>query len=389
MCALTSSLYALPFPDFGESTKSANSGLTVPSKPDVAFQYFAPLHLAAISQPRPLEAAPRDWLTTYQYDSSAGKETIVYVVDSGVSFETLELQKMKKRIRVIGPKTWPPGWGPEATDHVGHGTCVTSIIGSEKYGVAKDSLIVMVKTAGLDRPDKPEYIENFLEALQVARDDIRRHIGKVPWIKGSIHLNLSIGIYWEFVEYIWSSDQRRRFKSLMQDLTEYAIVYCAAGNRDTLDYPQLWKDEIDGMILVGAADSRGFKKRPFANATPDGSLWAVGASVPCAGITKQRPEIMLHGSSMATPMAVGLGALIDALPGRLPLLPNPGRNFKLYKEKLFEQMLRDSWIRPQTKKWKLPNETPVPIISNRFLNHKAMNQTRLRQNGAPIIGTVS
>ncbi|KAF2157975.1 subtilisin-like protein [Myriangium duriaei CBS 260.36] len=75
----------------------------------------------------------------YVYDSSAGRGTFVYIVDTGIATEMREFEN-RAMFGFNAVKT-----SRSTADEVGHGTHVAGTVGSKTYGVAKNCTMIAVK----------------------------------------------------------------------------------------------------------------------------------------------------------------------------------------------------------------------------------------------------
>ncbi|KAJ5115001.1 hypothetical protein NUU61_000760 [Penicillium alfredii] len=379
--ALTSIAHALPQPDALLDDAPDTHNATHLTKRDGPPQHNAEIYLGSISRPRKKRAK---WGPpyTYDYDPSAGEGSLIYVIDSGFDIRHSEYKTLKHVPRWIMPKSWPRGWDDTLNDPTGHGTCVGSMIAGQKFGVAKNAELVIVKTAGAERIDKREYIDNYLEALEATADDIDAVLSNPGngFNLGDIYINMSGSVKIGVFHRAWNSHDRDRLKSIMQRLNQKAMIFACTGNVRGIDfygeflgtllgYPQLWYKELPNMRLVGMATQNGYRSKKTLNA-PEGHLWAIAEDVLCANNKPSEPEIKKTGSSMASPQAVGLAAQLARLPNKPKGFPDPKSDFRGFVEQMEIQLYRDSWIRPESKgKTEGGHVMAVRLISNQFLNH--------------------
>lgn len=92
--------------------------------------------------------------STYTYDSNAGQGTFAYVLDSGVNAEHQDFGGRVIKGADCSPDEARPDKGCDVgtdfTDKLSHGTHVSGIIGGTRFGVAKKTTIVDVKTINND-----------------------------------------------------------------------------------------------------------------------------------------------------------------------------------------------------------------------------------------------
>lgn len=79
-------------------------------------------------------------LSSYHYHKSAGKDTTVYIIDTGININHEEFGGRAK-------------WGTNTVDSInddegGHGTHVAGTIGGTTYGLAKNAQLIAVKVLG-------------------------------------------------------------------------------------------------------------------------------------------------------------------------------------------------------------------------------------------------
>ena len=109
----------------------------------------------------------------YWYPVSAGSGASIYVVDSGVSEEGFNEGAVANGYNVVNDDVS----GSAKNDCLGHGSKVASVVGSEKYGLAKHATIVPVKVSECEEAYSQD---NIIEGLE--------------WIKNNPPVNGSTGI---------------------------------------------------------------------------------------------------------------------------------------------------------------------------------------------------
>lgn len=343
-------------------------------------QKSAPFNLAAISRSKSKGSrftAPH----TYEYDESAGRGSVVYIIDSGFDTKTPEYKSLSPEPRwIITRNSLPAGASVERDDPDGHGTCIGSLVSSPKYGVAKGVSLVIVKAPYLHVwPDEetPDHIKHFIFTLWDVVEDMKTLLKDKPHLKGRLFVNFSAGFTLKASDEL-SSQQMNEVKSAFKAMDELSMIYAALGNRrpsqkrdsptsdfeNDAEYPERWRDELPHTTFVGMADQGGRRSRkskiPSAGSQ---ALWAVAQNVKCAPLHGQALKERT-GTSLATPQAAGLAAYAAGLPDKPFPLSNPRKDFDGYVADLQGILEMSSWKLSGGKKE--DKELLVPLISNQF-----------------------
>lgn len=170
----------------------------------------------------------------FVYDSNAGKGITVYVIDSGMNSDNVEISNSATRSRQpsnkyrwLFPNTpfWKkrPAWQTEddPVAHRGHGTCVISKVIGERFGVAKLANLVVLKHRFNSRGGPMS--SSILENLALVLADV-----KANKLQGKAVLNLSFGgsgTSPAFVEYVQALD-----KVMGNLIANDVVVVVASGN---------------------------------------------------------------------------------------------------------------------------------------------------------------
>ncbi|KAJ0331378.1 hypothetical protein COL5a_002919 [Colletotrichum fioriniae] len=115
---------------------------------------------------------------SYVYDTSAGTGTFAYVLDTGIRISHPDFQGRAIKGTNVFPEV-------AHDDDFGHGTHVAGIIGSLRFGVAKNATIVDVKTTRVAYSTTAKIIE----ALEWSVQNITDTPGRV----GKSVISISLG----------------------------------------------------------------------------------------------------------------------------------------------------------------------------------------------------
>jgi len=228
---------------------------------------------------------------TYIYGEDDGANTYAYVCDTGIDIDHSDFGN-----RAI--------WGMTAgdlrpgTDDNGHGTHCAGTIGSNSYGVAKESTLVAVKVLNALGSGTTDDIVEGLEWVLTdhnSRPDARSVV------------NLSLG----------GTGTNLPMEDAVQNLIDGGVTVCiAAGNSDD-DACNYTPARVPDAITVGASDISDWSAT-FTNYGTCLDLFAPGVDI--LSTTPGENTDVYSGTSMATPHVVGVVARYMS---SLPSAPSP------------------------------------------------------------------
>lgn len=237
-----------------------------------------PWHMDRVDQPYlPLDNSNFESF----YDANG---TIVYIVDTGIKISHQEFEGRA----IHGVDLTDDG---TSDDLDGHGTHCASLCCGKTYGAAKNATVVNVKVLNQNGEGS---IYGIVQGLNWILTDTNNR-NRPPSI-----LSMSLGG-------LFSSTLNQA--SLAMANQDNFLVFVAAGNED-LD-ANLFSPASAGepVITIGAVDAND-KKTSFSNYGDKVFIWAPGLYILGAGISSDSSTATLSGTSMATPIAAGIGATI-------------------------------------------------------------------------------
>lgn len=191
--------------------------------------------------------------STYSYFSNAGKGVRVYLLDSGLDYLNAEFDHLdyidieigSARLEWIYAEDVPAQKGD--MDHEGHGTCLSSKIAGQSFGVAKEATLVMAKTNFS--------LGSFLDVLGKVVEHMKSRTDVWGWTV------VSIAAGWTFMDPSNDVDtiKMKDYIATLANVYQAVVVVSAGpdyqnnfGNVNT--YPALFSRDHD-IITVGAVRS--------------------------------------------------------------------------------------------------------------------------------------
>ncbi|MBW0482407.1 hypothetical protein O181_022122 [Austropuccinia psidii MF-1] len=262
---------------------------TVPaqeSSHEVDVEYGAPWGLARISHRHKLKFST---FNVYPFEDPAGKGVDVYVIDTGVNIDHVELGGRAK-------------WGKTIPDDPdkdlnGHGSHVAGTIASTTYGVAKNATIIAVKVLGAGGSGTmSDVIAGVVWAAETAavkaRDEANKKDSKH---KGSV-ANMSLG-----------GGKSPSLDQAVNAAVDTGLHFAVAAGNDNRDACTFSPAAASKPITVGAStiqDERAY----FSNHGKCVDIFAPGLAIKSIWNTGPRSVNTISGTSMASPHIAGLAA---------------------------------------------------------------------------------
>lgn len=246
-------------------------------------QSDAPWGLARISH------RARNHPDTYYYSDTAGHDTRIYVLDTGIRLSHLEFAPSRA--------VWGANFVASSpdTDEDGHGTAVAGVVAGRTYGVAKKATVVAVKV--LDKTGTGS-MSGLLRGLNWAVDDATRR-GVVR--RAVVNMSLT-GAYTESVN------------DGVKAATDAGMTVVAAAGNDGGDVAGWSPASAASAVTVGAVD-REDTRAEFSNWGSGVDVFAPGIGVESASNETDKATGALSGTSVAAPHVAGLAAYFIAREG--------------------------------------------------------------------------
>ncbi|KAF9367699.1 subtilisin-like serine protease, partial [Podila verticillata] len=227
-----------------------------------------------------------DLTQPYIYPQEAGFDVAVYVIDTGVYTQHVEL---RGRVE-LGPNFVP---GSPNGDENGHGTHVCAIVGGTTYGVAKRVHIIHVKA--LDHNgcgSKTQTIASLRWVISHAQQQ-RQQYGKRSVVNMSFIGEYSRTVN-DYVDRLYAAN---------------VPVFVAAGNFPWWSADRLSPSSAQWAYVVAATDRN---DRPFIDNSSGRCIriYAPGVDVTSAWLADPAATRNVSGTSMAAPHVAGVAAVI-------------------------------------------------------------------------------
>ncbi|KAI1009721.1 hypothetical protein LB504_002971 [Fusarium proliferatum] len=247
-------------------------------------QASAPWGLARISQLYSEKGVD----ARYNYDSTAGSGSTVYILDSGIRTTHKEFG---------GRALWGTNFvsGSPDTNEFGHGTHVAGTVGGKTYGVAKGCKMYAVKV--IDK-DGLSSMSTILQGLQWAVN----HAKSRGITKKSI-INASLG-----------GPYTKIGNDAVKAATDLGITIVVAAGNDGTDAANYSPASAPSAITVGAIDSSSYRTL-WSNYGKVVDIFAPGSDILSAGHLSDSSSLYMSGTSMAAPHVAGLAAYFMAKEG--------------------------------------------------------------------------
>ncbi|KAF2626159.1 oryzin precursor [Macroventuria anomochaeta] len=226
--------------------------------------------------------------TSYTYDSTAGANTCVYIIDTGISTTHAEFE---------GRATFLANYAGDGsnTDGNGHGTHCAGTVGSKTYGVAKKAKLFAVKVLDASGSGTNSGV---IAGINYVANDSKSRAGCTAGVVGSMSLG--------------GSKSTAVNTAVANAVTAGVFMAVAAGN-EAQDAANVSPASEATAFTVGASDSSD-KFASFSNYGSVVDIIAPGVSILSTWLNGGTNTI--SGTSMATPHVAGLAAYILGFEGK-------------------------------------------------------------------------
>lgn len=214
-----------------------------------------------------------------------GEGVYVYIIDSGVKNDIEEYGN-----RIIEGVSFVP-FDNTTTDCLGHGTHVTSIIGSKSYGIANSVFIVPIRVFGCSKTTNLSTVLNGIYWILS---------NKMP--KGIVNLSLNLKF----------SDTMNNYVNELINNGHIVVTSAGNDNDDACKYVTGKKS-----IVTGCVDSKG-NVCSFSNYGECVSVYAPGIDIYGLGLYYTH-TIKKSGTSMSAPYVTSIAAMLKQ---RYPTINN-------------------------------------------------------------------
>lgn len=208
-------------------------------------------------------------ISSYVYDSTAGQNTCVYIIDSGINTAHVEFGT-----RATFVQNWVST--ESNTDLSGHGTAVAGVVGATTFGVAKLSNLYSMKVCDQNGNCA---VSSVVAAIAATMNDSPNK----PCTKGVV-INLSLG----GLNAGWSS-----VSQAVVSATNAGILVVSAAGNDGANAANYLPASAAGSCTVGATDVN--------DAKPSWSNWGNKLAVFAPGVKVQSTYI---GSSNTATVSI-------------------------------------------------------------------------------------
>lgn len=252
-------------------------------------QRAAPRHLSRLSRrsqlPYNFDEEEDGYETSFNYyydDRHRGEGVKAYIIDTGIFKEHADFEGRA----IFGEDLTGEGPG----DGNGHGTHVAGIVGSKKYGVAKEITLVEVKALTAMGQGN---LTTVISAMEFAVNHCRSSEGK-----GCV-INLSLGAIRNSI-----------INQAVKAANEAGIVVVVAAGNSNINACLNSPASAPEAITVGAFDDRTDTIAKFSNWGSCVDIFAPGVRVKSLSSAPPYKPTIFSGTSMASPSVAGLAAIL-------------------------------------------------------------------------------
>ncbi|KAF9700167.1 hypothetical protein EKO04_001627 [Ascochyta lentis] len=226
--------------------------------------------------------------TSYTYDSTAGANTCVYIIDTGISTTHPEFE---------GRATFLANYAGDGsnTDGNGHGTHCAGTVGSKTYGVAKKAKLFAVKVLDASGSGTNSGV---IAGINYVANDSKTRAGCTAGVVGSMSLG---------------GAKSTAVNSAVANAVSAGVFMAVAAGNEAQDAANVSPASEPTVFTVGASDSSD-KFASFSNYGSVVDIIAPGVSILSTWLNGGTNTI--SGTSMATPHVAGLAAYILGFEGK-------------------------------------------------------------------------
>ncbi|KAF8423291.1 secreted serine protease [Tirmania nivea] len=224
----------------------------------------------------------------YAFDSSAGKDVNVYVLDTGVNIHHRDFE---------GRASWGTNVADQNNrDSQGHGTHVSGTIAGASHGVAKRANIIAVKVLGDNGTGSTSKLISGIEWTIAHARSSRGGPGKSV-------VNMSLG-----------GGYSNAVNRAVEAATAQGLTFVVAAGNDGKDARNYSPASSPHAITVGATQ-QGDGRASYSNYGAVVDVFAPGSQIVSTWYTSNSTVHTLSGTSMASPHVAGLAAYLIAQEG--------------------------------------------------------------------------
>lgn len=254
------------------------------------------------------ESLPLDNDTTTACYPSRGKGVTVYVLDSGIRADHSQFGGRASGMVAPGSSL------STADDENGHGSHVAGIVAGETVGVAPAATIVGIRILDANGSGTSADVLSAIEYVAAIKEASRR---------AKIVMNMSFG----------HPGRSIVINAAVSRAVELGVIAVAAAGNWPIDACWISPGGAEGVITVAASTRNDRLARWSARGTECVAVAAPGVGILSVDASSQDGLVRMSGTSMASPHAAGLAALI---------LAQDSEGGELKSDEVLDEMTRDA-----------------------------------------------